>query len=244
VRAAIGALVAAVPVGDWRPLPAGGKADEWAPPSVDFADLLGEATPIAAPPAAPTAVPEQVSQLFDTYLVYAAGDSLIFVDQHSAHERVLYEHVMAQLTGGDAPAQRLLLPMTIELTDEELDAVEAHRRELDAVGFDVEAFGGRSVVIHTVPSPHPRFDAGTCFRELVADLARGRFGGWANRLERFAATFSCRAAVKGGMPLGDREMRELLRQLFATALPPHDVHGRSTIVQLPREELERRFGRR
>src|SRR5687767_812823 len=244
VRAAIGALVAAVPVGDWRPLPAGGKADEWAPASVDFADLLGEATPVAAAPAAPPAVPEQVSQLFDTYLVYAAGDSLIFVDQHSAHERVLYEHVMAQLTGGDAPAQRLLLPMTIELTDEELDAVEAHRRELDAVGFDVEALGGRSVVIHTVPSPHPRFDAGTCFRELVADLARGRFGGWANRLERFAATFSCRAAVKGGMPLGDREMRELLRQLFATALPPHDVHGRSTIVQLPREELERRFGRR
>jgi DNA mismatch repair protein MutL len=78
----------------------------------------------------------------------------------------------------------------------------------------------------------------------VADLARGRFGGWANRLERFAATFACRAAVKGGEPLGEREMRELLARLFATSLPPHDVHGRATIVQLPREELERRFGRR
>ena len=107
-----------------------------------------------------------------------------------------------------------------------------------------EAFGGRAVVLHAVPSPHPRFDAGACFRELVADLARGRFGGWANRLERFAATYACRAAVKGGARLDQREMRELLLRLFATDLPPHDVHGRSTIVQLPREELERRFGRR
>jgi DNA mismatch repair protein MutL len=112
------------------------------------------------------------------------------------------------------------------------------------VGFEAEAFGGRAVVLHAVPSPHARFDAGACFRELVADLARGRFGGWANRLERFAATYACRAAVKGGARLDQREMRELLLRLFATDLPPHDVHGRSTIVQLPREELERRFGRR
>ena len=143
-----------------------------------------------------------------------------------------------------APAQRLLLPLTIELTDEELDAVETHGGELTRVGFEVEGFGGRTVVVHAVPSPHPRFDAEACFREMVADLARGRFGGWANRLQRFAATFACRAAVKAGERLTEREMRELLLRLFATDLPPHDVHGRATIVQLPREELERRFGRR
>jgi DNA mismatch repair protein MutL len=91
---------------------------------------------------------------------------------------------------------------------------------------------------------HPRFEAETCFREMVADLARGRFGGWTNRLQRFAATYACRAAVKAGERLEEREMRELLLRLFATDLPPHDVHGRATIVQLPREELERRFGRR
>ena len=112
------------------------------------------------------------------------------------------------------------------------------------MGFQVEPFGGRSVVLHAVPAPHPRFDALACFREMMADLARGRFGGWANRLERFAATYACRAAVKAGMPLGEDEMRRLLFRLFETRLAPHDVHGRSTIVQLPREELERRFGRR
>jgi len=183
-------------------------------------------------------------QLANTYLCYESVDGLVIVDQHSAHERILYEEVMRQLRGDGLPAQRLLLPLTIELTDEELDVVGAHGPELRRVGFEVEPFGGRAVAIHGVPNPHPRFDAASCFREMIADLARGRFGGWANRLERFAATYACRAAVKAGQALDERSMRELLARLFACELPPHDVHGRATIVQLPLDELERRFGRR
>lgn len=243
-RHAIGALVAASPVGEWRPMPdyGGGGGS-----SLDLGEILGGA---ALPAAAALEAqrepvpPVPIAQLFDTYITYESGDSLVFVDQHSAHERVLFEQVIAQLTGGAAPAQRLLLPLTVELTDEELEAVDTHREQLSAIGYEAEGFGGRSVVIHTVPAPHPRFDGGACFRELVADLARGRFGGWSNRLERFAATFACRAAVKGGERLDEREMRELLSRLAGTALAPHDVHGRATIVRLPREELERRFGRR
>jgi DNA mismatch repair protein MutL len=246
VRHALGALLAAASVGDWRPLPTvipgapGGLSSEltaelFAPAEGSTADTgVTEALGFQAP----------LVQMFDTYIVYEAPDGVVIVDQHSAHERVLYESVLAQLTGADAPAQRLLLPLTLELTDEELDAVDQHGEQLRRVGFEAEAFGGRAIVLHAVPSPHPRFDAGACFRELVADLARGRFGGWANRLERFAATYACRAAVKAGERLDQREMRELLLRLFATDLPPHDVHGRATIVQLPREELERRFGRR
>jgi DNA mismatch repair protein MutL len=165
------------------------------------------------------------------------------VDQHSAHERVLYERAMAQLSGGGSAAQRLLLPLTVDLEAGELDAVEAHGELLSAVGYEVEPFGGRSVVIHAVPNPHPRFDAKRCFEELVADLARDRFGTVANRLERFAATFACRAAIKAGHVLDPSEMSALLRRLFACELPPHDVHGRPTIVQLPKSELDRRFGR-
>src|SRR5882724_8087124 len=237
VRHALGALVAAAPVGDWRPMAgAAPLGDEL------FAPADTDAAAPAADPAAGFQAP--LLQMFDTYILYQAPEGLVIVDQHSAHERVLYEAVLGQLSGVGAPAQRLLLPLTLELTDEELEAVELHAAELQRVGFEAEAFGGRSVVLHAVPSPHPRFDAGACFQELVADLARGRFGGWANRLERFAATFACRAAVKAGEHLEQREMRELLLRLFATELPPHDVHGRSTIVQLPREELERRFGRR
>jgi len=247
VRHALGALVAAAPVGDWRPLPslAGGGRElgaELVHELFALADGAGTVDGEGAPADGGFRAP--LLQMFDTYIVYQSADGIVIVDQHSAHERVLYEAVLAQLTGADAPAQRLLLPLTLELTDEELDAVERHAEPLRQIGYEAEAFGGRAVVLHAVPSPHPRFDAGACFRELVADLAGGRFGGWSNRLERFAATYACRAAVKGGEPLDQREMRELLLRLFATELPPHDVHGRSTIVQLPREELERRFGRR
>ena len=248
VRHALGALVAAAPVGDWRPLPTGAPASPGGALSFESAGELFEAHDAAsvagAVPEEPAGFVAPLVQMFDTYIVYEASEGLIIVDQHSAHERVLYDAVLAQLTGANAPAQRLLLPLTLELTDEELDAVESHGEAIRRVGFEAEPFGGRTVVLHAVPAPHPRFDAGRCFREMVADLARGRFGGWANRLERFAATYACRAAVKAGERLEPREMRELLLRLFATDLPPHDVHGRSTIVQLPREELERRFGRR
>jgi DNA mismatch repair protein MutL len=181
-------------------------------------------------------------QVLSTYILFETPEGIAIVDQHSAHERVLYERTMTELAGGGGAAQRLLLPLTIDFEPVELDAIEENRDHLAAVGYEVEGFGGRSVVVHAVPNPHPRFDARRCFEELVADLAHGRFGGL-NRLERFAATFACRAAVKAGDTLDQQEMAELIGRLFSCDLPPHDVHGRPTIVQLPKDELERRFGR-
>jgi DNA mismatch repair protein MutL len=212
----------------------GGETPAGEPPESGASEAVGAADPFAG----------GLTQLFDTYIVYQAAEGVVFVDQHSAHERVLFEEVMAAMSGAGAPAQRLLMPVTVEVTDEELDALERHRETLERVGFSVEEFGGNTVMLQAVPTPHPRFDAVACFQEMIADLARGRFGGWSNPLERFGATYACRAAVKAGQRLSQGEMRELLLRLFATELPPHDVHGRSTIVQLPREELERRFGRR
>jgi DNA mismatch repair protein MutL len=250
VRNALGALISAAPVGEWRPMPTSSGVPWTTTQSPGFvaAPDLFEDAPTDRPTDRPTdegaAFAAPVWQLFSSYIAFQADEGLVMVDQHSAHERVLYERTMEELRSGGAPSQRMLLPITLDLSDEELDAVEAHREALDRVGFEVAPFGGRTVVLHSVPAPHPRFDATACFREMVTDLAGGRFAGWANRLERFAATYACRAAVKAGMPLEEREMRELLHRLFETALPAHDVHGRATIVQLPREELERRFGRR
>jgi DNA mismatch repair protein MutL len=250
IRNALGRLDAAATIGE---APLAAPRPVWSAPSLEEpADLFAQFVDVAetTDPANDSAVTMRphpgpaLLQLADTYLCYESPDGLVIVDQHSAHERIIYEAVMRQLRGEGLPAQQLLLPITIELTDEELDVVAVHGEELRRIGYEVEPFGGRTVAIHGVPNPHPRFDAAACFREMVADLARGRFGGWANRLERFAATFACRAAVKAGQTLDERSMRELLSRLFACELPPHDVHGRSTIVQLPREELERRFGRR
>ncbi len=218
----------------------GGRAD-WAAPAASAArSLFGTA---AAPMQQHPAQGRDLLQIFNTYIVFETPEGCAIVDQHSAHERVLYERAMAQLEAGAGVAQRLLLPLTVDLDSRELEAVEAHRELLSATGFEVEGFGGRAVVVHAVPNPHPRFDARRCFEEVVADLARNRFGALANRLERFAATYACRAAIKAGHSLEQAEMRDLLDRLFACELPPHDVHGRPTIVQLPRTELERRFGR-
>jgi DNA mismatch repair protein MutL len=249
VRQALHDLLAAASLGSWRKEEGGFQGGNHslggqASPAGAFAgspDLFAPASPAteAAEPPLPS-----LTQLFDTYIVYEVPDAWVIVDQHSAHERVLYETTMAQLTGAPVAAQRLLLPVTLDLTDEELEVIDQCRPFLEQVGFEVSSFGGRTVMLQTVPNPHPRFDAARCFKEMVADLARGRFGGWKNALERFAATYACRAAVMAGEKLDQREMRELILRLMSCTLPPHDVHGRSTMVQLPREELERRFGRR
>jgi DNA mismatch repair protein MutL len=188
-------------------------------------------------------LPTPLLQVFGTYILFQTDQAISIVDQHSAHERVLYEDVMRQLTGDGAPAQRLLLPLTLDFAPAELDAIDAHRELLARVGFEIEPFSGRSIVVHTAPNPHPRFEAARCLQELVADLAGGRFGGWQNRLERFAATYACRAAIKAGQTLDTEEMRQLIVRLLSATLPAHDVHGRPSMVQLPKEELERRFGR-
>jgi len=240
VRGALGPLAAAAPLTGIRG-PGPGIGGSW--------EGLGEQLPAGLPlelfSRTPDTEPRTPSllQVFDSYIVFQSDSGVAIVDQHSAHERVLYERVMRQLTGDGAPAQRLLLPLTLEFSGPELEAIEAHRELLRRVGFEAEPFSGRSVVVHTAPNPHPRFDAARCLQELVADLAGGRFGALANRLERFAATFACRAAIKAGQRLEVEEMRELVVRLLSATLPAHDVHGRPTVVQLPRAELERRFGR-
>ncbi|MGH7673756.1 MAG: DNA mismatch repair endonuclease MutL [Gemmatimonadales bacterium] len=241
VRGALAPLEAAAPIGAGPGAPGG--PGPWAGVDGELpGGVPGELFPAAAVPLEPRSPP--LLQVFDTYLLFATDDGVAIVDQHSAHERVLYESVMRQLLGDGAPGQRLLLPFTVDFTPQELDAIEAFREPLTRVGYELEPLSGRTVAVTMAPNPHPRFDAARCLQELVADLAGGRFGGWANRLERFAATFACRAAIKAGHALEPGEMRELVTRLLGATLPAHDVHGRPTVVQLPREELERRFGRR
>ena len=114
---------------------------------------------------------------------------------------------------------------------------------LATLGFDVEGFGGHTLLVHSVPMPHPRFDAERCLRDTLAALAGDREPSTHARHEHLAATVACKAAIKAGDELSAGEMRALFIALERTQLPAHDVHGRSTIVQLSWPELERRFGR-
>jgi len=182
-------------------------------------------------------------QLRRMYLMFEHDDGVVLIDQHSAHERVLYEQFMGMLERGEAPSQRLLFPLTLHLAPAESEAFEANRATFARLGFEVEGFGGHTLLVNSVPVPHPRFDAERCLRETLAALAGDRDASTHAKHERLAATVACKAAIKAGDELSAGEMRALFIALGATKLPAHDVHGRSTIVQLSWPELERRFGR-
>jgi len=177
------------------------------------------------------------------YLMFEHEDGVVLIDQHSAHERVLYEQFLGVLERGEAPSQRLLFPMTLHLEPRELDAFDANRDLFVRLGFEAEHFGGNTVLVQSVPMPHPRFDAERCLRETLATLTGDRSASAHARHERLAATVACKAAIKAGDVLSPGEMRALFVALAESRLPAHDVHGRATIVRLGWEELDRRFGR-
>jgi DNA mismatch repair protein MutL len=184
-------------------------------------------------------------QIHRSWILAEVRDGLLLIDQHAAHERILFERIMARFGGQAAEGQRLLFPLTIRLTPAEYDLVEDLKGLLHRTGFEVEGFGGDTVIVHTVPAPHPHFEAERCFREMVEELTHGSelVRSARNQHERVAMSFACKGAIKAGQPLDEREMQELFDQLFATELPFHDVHGRPTTVRLSRAELERKFGR-
>ena len=183
-------------------------------------------------------------QLRRTYLMFESESGVVLIDQHSAHERVLYEQFMHGLESGSSPSQRLLFPLTLQLTPAEAEALDAHRDLLQALGYELGEFGGQTVIVHAVPAPHPRFDAERCLRDTLSALTGDRPAASAARHQRLAATVACKAAVKAGDALSLPEMRALFIALRECTLPAHDVHGRQVIVHLSWDELERRFGRR
>jgi len=240
----LGADAQAVDPRRFASTPLGAPALTWGDddesPAPDAATVQGAA---AVPALDDVAVPP-LTQLRRTYLMFERGEGLVLIDQHSAHERVLYERFLGALHRGEAPSQHLLFPLTLHLTPAQADAFEAHRDALARLGYDAEAFGGASVLVRGVPAPHPRFDAERCLRETLDALTGDRLASAHARHERLAATVACKAAIKAGDALSPDEMRALYVALARTTLPAHDVHGRATVVHVGWDELERRFGRR
>jgi DNA mismatch repair protein MutL len=204
----------------------------------------GVRTPEPGASAATELVVPALTQLRRTWMMCETAEGVVLIDQHSAHERILFERFMLDMAGRAVTSQALLFPLTLHLSAGESEAFDESRTVLAKLGFQAEHFGGNSLVVHAVPAPHPRFDAERCLRETLAALAGDRTASTLPRHERLAATVACKAAIKAGDALSQDEMRALYSALARTTLPAHDVHGRSTIVQLGWDELERRFGRR
>jgi len=184
-------------------------------------------------------------QVLDRYVLAETRDGLLLIDQHAAHERILYERIIRAFDEEGIEAQRLLFPLTIRLTPPEYEMVTSVTGLLARVGFEVEGFGSNTLAVHAVPNPHPHFDAERALREMIEELTHGSplLRSARNQVERIAMSFACRGAVKAGQPLSALEVQVLFDELFATELPFHDVHGRPTTVRLSRAELERTFGR-
>jgi DNA mismatch repair protein MutL len=238
----------AMPAGS-MPAPANGAAArEASQMSLFVTSRDGEENPEsnASEPGATFGITQPVMwQLHNTYILAETRSGLVIVDQHSAHERVLFEELMHGFEEQDPATQRLLFPITLRLSAAEYGVVEELSGLFSRMGFEIEPFGGRSVIVHAVPNPHPYFDAERCLREMVAELTEGSelVNAARNQHQRIGLSYACKAAIKAGQRLSREEIEELFDRLFATELPFHDIHGRPTVVQLSLAELHNRFGR-
>lgn len=182
----------------------------------------------------------QFWQVHNRYIMASIKNGVIMVDQHAAHERVLYEELLGR--SGGPRSQQLLFPATLELTPPESLVMAEYRDAFSSLGFDLKEFGGRTVVIEGLPSSTAEADAGAVIRGMLADLGGTQQSGF-NPMERVARSFACHAAVKAGQPLSQEEMNRLIDRLFATSSPYLDPHGRPAVIKFTLDDLERRFGR-
>jgi DNA mismatch repair protein MutL len=184
-----------------------------------------------------------VGQIAQTYVVAEGPDGLYLVDQHAAHERVLYEQMQAARAGAKVAAQQLLEPITVELTLAQAAILEAEAETLAQVGFDIEPFGGTTYRLRTVPEILVEADPTTALGDILSELAEGAVPLSRQSDERLIVTVCKRAAVKAGQTLSMQEMQDLIQDLERSSAPRTCPHGRPTMIHLSAAQLAREFGR-
>ena len=179
------------------------------------------------------------------YVLIESPEGLVLMDQHAAHERVLFERMLKELTVETAPAQKLLLPVTLELDARDAEFLAGNLKTLHKLGLGVSEFGERTFLIDAVPPYFKLDNLAQTFRDIVDELRQTGEQVHARRLgEDKIATTVCRHAVKARDPLQGEELRALLRQLHQCDLPYTCPHGRPTLIQISYAELEKKFGRK
>ena len=215
-----------------------------------------------APPAAPMRAPEAPehehaqghespplgvarAQVHETYIVAQTEDGIVIVDQHAAHERLVYERMKQGLENGGVKRQPLLIPEIVELDESEALRVLARSDELAALGLVVESFGPGALLVREVPALLGQVDVKALIRDLADDLAETEsLSSLKERLDHVSATLACHMSVRSGRRLTAEEMNALLREMEATPHSGQCNHGRPTYVELKLADIERLFGRR
>jgi len=195
-------------------------------------------------PAAPYGRPtlgRVLGQVQDTFVVAASEDEVFFVDQHAAHERVLYERLQAALEQGRPSSQELLFPEPLELAPAARALLERWRAPLERLGFAFEGFGGETIVLRAVPALLKADEPRRLVEAAVDDLSGPRAG--EPVLDRVLSFVACRAAIKANTTLGGDEMERLMAELSATAAPYFCPHGRPTMSRISMSDVRREVKR-
>lgn len=184
-----------------------------------------------------------VGQIQQTYVIAEGPNGLYLIDQHAAHERILYEKLMARQAAAAIASQRLLNPLLLELTPAQSAIVQAELDALTAVGFEIEAFGGHSYRLLAVPEMLAKADPQSAFNDILAEMVEGAAPMARETHERIAIIVCKRASIKGGQTLSPQEMHELIALLEKSQNPRTCPHGRPTMIHLSAYQLAREFGR-
>jgi DNA mismatch repair protein MutL len=213
-------------------------------PAETPAGAASATTPHGAPRATAASTEPELWQLHDTYIFAPVRGGVVIVDQHAAHERILYEEARARFEGQQGSAQQLLFPALVDLTRDQFDLVLELGPWLQQLGWDIAPLGQPTVVVRGMPGALRESRPAQILQDVLDGMAEDT-GRTAHEdvTERLARSYACHAAVKAGDPLTQDEMRVLLDRLFATTRPHGDPHGRPTFVRLELDELHRRFGR-
>jgi DNA mismatch repair protein MutL len=234
-------------------LAGGAYPNRWMPSTLAPGTLAPNTAPGTAAPG--TAVPGRLpppqlrpmiplGQFRDTFIIAVDDEGIAIIDQHVAHERVLFERVMERLTAGRFESQRLLMPMVLELAPSACEALVNRIAELERFGFELETFGGATIKVSAVPALLKIEDSSKALLALAEDLeGLDRGAQVQDALQRIAATTACHAAVKANYPLTYEKMTHILDELRATAYSTVCPHGRPVMLRLTRREIEKNFDR-
>lgn len=184
-----------------------------------------------------------IGQVFDTYWILQYENAMYMVDQHAAHEKVLYERFMKQLSEKKAMVQMLQPPVILTLTMQEEQAVKEHMSVFEELGYQIEPFGGREYAVSGVPAHLPQIGNEELLKEVIDAMVDEHSRPTPDILKDKIASMSCKAAVKGNNRLPREQMEELLRELMTLENPYHCPHGRPTMIKMTKTELDKKFKR-
>ena len=239
VQKAIEGALARTPIASSKAVPFSVNSGQWQSPRMI---MDNEPTFVVAQlPTMELPVLRVLGQLANTYIIAEGPNGLYLIDQHAAHERILYDRISAQWAQKEVEVQGLLQPITIELSPREEETLRASKEFLAEFGFTIEPFGNRSHVIRAIPALMARANIIEIISALLDNLASKESPNpWE---EKIAHSLACHGAIRAGQQLSNEEMRELIKQLEQTKQPRTCPHGRPTMIHLSSHQLEKEFGR-